>query len=617
MPDKVFGPEVERVCRDAAVARSVSVAVDGKQVEIRVPFASPADWRDTSIYFVMVDRFENPNAAPRRAPFDGAFDTFQGGKLEGIRKRLGYISRLGAGAIWLSPVLKNCQFEDTTYHGYGIQDFLQLDPRFASDPSAARANPALVENELRQLIDEAHARGLYVIMDVVLNHTGNVFDYDGFGAAAPFSPHPYPIHWRGADGEPAFSSFAVAPQPIPRDAAVWPAELQSDAFFRRQGKGDEAAGDFESLKELVTEAREATALGERLPVHSLLIRAYQYLIARFDIDGYRIDTLKFIEPAFARKFGNAMREYALSIGKRDFFTFGEIFDDERKIARFIGRDASATEQPIGVDAALDFPLFFQLPGVVKGFIPPRQLAETYQRRVDVQRGLITSHGEASGHFVTFLDNHDMRERFYFDDGSGQFNDQALMGFACLYALQGIPCVYYGTEQGLHGRGGADLNVREALWGKPSAFDERHRFYVALAKLSRLRTAQPALRYGRQYFRQVSGDGVSFGFSPFAPGVIAFSRILNDQEVILVANTAAGSAWTGEVIIDAALSQAGAQPSLLYSNRAAPTPPSQVLDKVAGSVRIENLAGGTTDGPARTIRVQLAPQEAQIIAPLGR
>jgi glycosidase len=613
MPDSVFGSEVVRVCRDAAVARTIAVSVEGKQVELRVPFASPADWRDASIYFVMLDRFENPNAPPRRAPFDGAFDTFQGGKLEGVRRRLGYIARLGAGAIWLSPVLKNCQFEDTTYHGYGIQDFLQLDPRFASDPSAARTNPALVENELRQLVDEAHARGLYVIMDVVLNHAGNVFDYDGFGPAAPFRQQAYSIHWRGADGQPAFSSFGTAPRPIPRDAAVWPRELQAEAFFRRQGKGDEAAGDFESLKELVTDASEPSAFGDRLPVHALLIRAYQYLIARFDIDGFRIDTLKFVEPAFARKFGNAMREFALSIGKRDFFTFGEIFDDENEIARFIGRDASATDQPIGVDAALDFPLFFQLPGVVKGFIAPRQLADTYQRRVDAQRGLITSHGEASGHFVTFLDNHDMRERFYFDDGSGQFDDQALVGFACLYALQGIPSLYYGTEQGLHGRGGADLNVREALWGKPGAFDEGQRFYVEIAKLNQLRAAHPALRYGRQYFRQVSGDGVSFGVSPFAPGVIAFSRILNDQEVTLVANTAAGSAWSGEVIIDAALSQPGAQPSLLYSNRAVPTAPSAVLDKVGGSVRIEQLAGSTTQGPARTIRVQLAPQEVQIIA----
>ena len=64
-----------------------------------------------------------------------------------------------------------------------------------------------------------------------------------------------------------------------------------------------------------------------------------------------------MERDFARTFGNAMREYALSIGKKNFFTFGEVFDNEEKIAQFIGRDAGAVEDPIGVDAALDFRCF--------------------------------------------------------------------------------------------------------------------------------------------------------------------------------------------------------------------------------------------------------------------
>jgi len=75
-------------------------------------------------------------------------------------------------------------------------------------------------------------------------------------------------------------------------------------------------------------------------VRNALVRAYQYAIAAFDVDGFRIDTLKFIEPDFALVFGNAMREYALSIGKRNFFTFGEVYDSEEQIARFIGRPTS-------------------------------------------------------------------------------------------------------------------------------------------------------------------------------------------------------------------------------------------------------------------------------------
>jgi glycosidase len=56
---------------------------------------------------------------------------------------------LGVGALWLTPVLKNCQYETGTFHGYGIQDFLHAEPRFASNPAAASNNPQLADDELR------------------------------------------------------------------------------------------------------------------------------------------------------------------------------------------------------------------------------------------------------------------------------------------------------------------------------------------------------------------------------------------------------------------------------------------------------------------------------------
>ena len=111
----------------------------------------------------MLDRFNNPMAAPNNLPFDAPFGRFQGGDLPGRDDRLGYIKGLGAGAIWLSPVIKNRASDPTTYHGYGIQNFLAAEPRFASDPANA-------DDELRALVDAAHAQGLYVIFDIVLHH---------------------------------------------------------------------------------------------------------------------------------------------------------------------------------------------------------------------------------------------------------------------------------------------------------------------------------------------------------------------------------------------------------------------------------------------------------------
>lgn len=603
MPRSVWGQDVQAVLTNTKTQRTREVQVGAETRTIPVPFPSPEDWRDKWIYFLLVDRFNNPQVPPRRPPFDAQVGDFQGGTIEGIRDRLGYLEELGAGAIWLTPVLKNAQYIADTFHGYGIQDFLEVDPRFASsnDP----------ESELQRLIDDAHARGIYVIFDIVLNHAGDLFAYvldNGDSASeATFRDRIYPIRWRDQAGTPR-EDWPEPPGDAPRDGVVWPIELQQNRFFRRQGRGGEGGGDFSSLKELVTAEQQ---------VRNTLIRAYQYIIGRFDIDGYRIDTLKYIEPDFARTFGNSMREYALSIGKKNFFTFGEVFDDEERIAGFVGRRATDEGDIVGVDAALDFPLFFNLPSVAKALSAPAAVAEVYRRRKEVQRNVISSHGDASRFFVTFLNNHDglgnWKERFYHrpPGNPDRFNDQVTLGVACLFALQGIPCLYYGTEQGLSGAGESDRAIREALWGKPGGFDSNHPFFQEIREIAALRNRRPVLRYGRQYFRPVSGNGQDYGISPFPGGVIAFSRILNDEEAVLVANTNTSDSQSFFVIVDGTLHADNPQFQILYSNnKDGPVRPDPVHDR--RDVFIREAEGGIGRGPVRVMRVTLRPMEVQIL-----
>jgi glycosidase len=552
MPSSVYGREVENAFSIARNPARRTVRVDGRDVEITSPFRSPEDWRDQWIYFLLVDRFNNPDAPPA-ARWDQPFGGFQGGTLEGVRQRLGYLHRLGAGAIWLSPVLQNCQAQAGSYHGYGIQNFLTVDPRFASDKS----DP---DGELRGLVDEAHARGIYVIMDIVLHHAGDVFAYqvDGSEAsAARWSDGGYTVRWRGADDRPV-AEWSEAPPSL----------------------------------------------------RSALIRSYQHAIAKWDIDGFRIDTLKYIEPDFALVFGNAVREYALEIGKKNFFTFGEVYDDEFKIAGFIGRRANDQGDLIGVDAALDFPLFFRLPGVVKGLSAPTEISAVYPLRKSVENGVISSHGDAGRFFVTFLDNHDQHNRFRFVDPRrpGRYDGQVVAGLVSLFSLQGIPCLYYGTEQGLSGNGDADQNVREALWGRPGAFDETDPFFMALRDIATVRAENSALRYGRQYFRPLSGDRKTFGPSTFVPGVLAFSRILNENEIVIIANTDTSSGVELSVLVDAVLNPESSIFITVFSstgNRQA-----CAVDKL-DNVLINN--NGTSRGTVHAIRVALGPGEAQILA----
>ena len=586
MSDKLWN---DATVRDTLAASPTTTNVGG--ASIPYPFPSPADWRDQWIYFLLVDRFSSVSGPPV-----GGFpcDTYQGGTFDGIKARLPYLRDLGVGAIWVSPVLMNPQWFHLYWGGYGSSDLLRIEPRYCADPARARNDPDYADSQFRTLVDAIHAHGMYVILDIVLNHLGDLFDYGALGDQADYKPtgEEYPIRWRDSTGTPRSDWPDIAGvQNLPRDTGVWPSELQRNDFFRRRG-GAGQDGDFARMRELVTEYQ--TPDTGRFPVRDILIRAHQYLIARFDLDGFRIDTLKYVKREFARVFGNAMREYALSIGKKNFFTFGEVWDndDEAAIARYVGRHTDDDGQSVGVDAALDFPVFHRLNEVIRNGAPPSAFAEHDQRRREALRRVMSSHGEASRYYVTFLDNHDLDARFH----DPQHPARTPLALTCLMTLQGIPCIYYGTEQGLSGSGDRREFAREALWGQQQPFDTQAALYQRIRDLSRLRDDHPALRYGRQYHREVSGDGANFGYSAFPGGVIAYSRILNDREIVVVANTSTTVAQDLHVVVDKALNPAGSLWSVLSSTHATPIAPEPTADR----------------GARHTVRVQLAPLEAQVL-----
>jgi len=266
---------------------------------------------------------------------------------------------------------------------------------------------------------------------------------------------------------------------------------------------------------------------------------------------------------------------------------------------------------VGVDAALDYPLFFNLKPVVKGLAPPSALVNMYRFRKQIEADVLSSHGDATRYFVTFLDNHDVKERIRYVDPANptRYDDQVTLGLACLFSLPGIPCVYYGTEQGLHGVS-SDPAVREALWGGPGF--SKNAYYQHIAQIAAIRRESPALRYGRFYFRPISGDGQHFGISPFLNGVLAFSRILMDEEILVVANTDTNNACTVYVIVDITLNNPGTQLKVSYTNKQNAQPPSAVEQFGAGMVTVQETDGTTGSGTLNCVQVKLAPLEVQIL-----
>jgi glycosidase len=637
MPTQIFDVSVsQQIAATQSAARlktTKNVPVGGQTRAVRSPFPSPEDWRDKWIYFLMIDRFNNPAAGPKGV-WNRRFDFRQGGTFKGVQSKLAYLEQLGVKAIWLSPVLKNARPDrQYNYHGYGQQDLLNVEERFASDGTRATA-----ELELAELIDEAHAREIYVVLDIVLNHAARVFDYvlpsgvvSSFGdpnvlnGALGSEP---PVRWVNGLGFPRadWQDRLDPPGQLHPDDAMWPSELQNHLFFRRRGSkltddpnGGFVRGDFGDMRQLVVEY-DATVTGQEAlrarygisPVLAILIRAHQYLIARYDFDGFRLDTVKYVHPEAIETFGNAMREFALTVGKKNFFTFGEIYDNEETIARFTGRNG--TGEGFGIDAALDFPLFFKLGGVAKGLTDVAEIRRVFLKRKEQEAELLSSHGEAGRYFVSFLDNHDQKERIRHPATSAH---QVTLAIALLFTLQGIPCLYYGTEQSLSGTvdaaGNPDLTAnessREALWGKPNAFDTNAPAFAQIQTLSRLRGDEPALRYGRFYFREVSANGVDFGHSFGAGGVAAFSRILVDREVLVVANTGVQQ-FSGSVILDRDIHAIPGQMKVAYSNRGS-TGTGQV--RVIGNARFFRN-GQISTGTAAIINVILNSGEVQVLIP---
>lgn len=494
---------------------------------------SPADWRDHAIYFLLVDRFDNNdpavpayagNAPPVAADSD-AGRRFQGGNIKGITRRLDYLRNLGCGAVWLSPILKNRQDSNDSYHGYGIQNFLEVDPRFGSLA------------DLQELSRELHARGMYLILDVVINHAGDVWAYPDDQPYYYYRNQTFPFgFWRERD--PAAG--------LDIEDGVWPRELQAANAFKRRGQirnwydADEARnGDFLSLKELNLPDP---------PTLDALIKIYKYWIMAADLDGFRIDTVKHIEDSATAIFCNAIREYALRIGKRNFFLFGEIVADDGFIQSYLGRNArieGTNERFPSLDAALDFPLYFMLEEVIKGFTNPAALRARY----DAFHERYADHSAASCYFVTFVDNHDQMARPY---RRLLHNDphwrQAVLAIGYLLTSQGVPCIYYGTERGFDGGGDNDMFVRECMFGGSWGgfrttghhfFNEQHDIYRAIQRLTAVRREQAPLRYGRQYFREISGNGNDFGHPLDGRCTLAYSRILDSDEVLVALNLDAG------------------------------------------------------------------------------
>ncbi|MCX5787342.1 MAG: alpha-amylase family glycosyl hydrolase [Elusimicrobia bacterium] len=470
--------------------------------------ASPEDWRDQIFYSILMDRFaRGPHAKTLGDPKKG--DSRHGGDLEGLISKLDYLKELGITTLLLSPVVMGVP---EAYHGYAPTHLLAVDPYLGTMA------------DYKRLVREAHARGIRVIKDMVINHVGPVFEYKNGSK------------WEGTSG--------------PRKEIYWtkdlkPVELKKPENFNRRGEikdwndpDQRVHGDFPpNLRDLATD-NPAT--------EKLVIDIAKWWIKEADLDGLRLDAIRHVDADFLKRFSREVTEYAATLGKKNFLLLGEN-------STGLNEDLLGDLQ-LGVNAGYGYPEYRANNYALHGAAPTRVLEESFNKAVSIL-------GEAVQNMLRFIDLHDVY-RFL---RNGESVDVLKVAFAFLLFSTGIPLVYYGTEQAFRQATGnlnpegpaapADPENRQDMFKDgqfktPSSagdkFDAKSPTYQWVKRLAEIRKAHPALSRGEQYSRWNDSNGA---------GIYAFSRIYKGEEVVVVMNTSSDRR-EATVWVDGGVSPAG-------------------------------------------------------------
>jgi glycosidase len=347
------------------------------------------------IYLLMPDRFANGNPANDSMP--GMLEKpdrskplgRHGGDLAGIRKHLGYISDLGFTALWPNPVLENNNAAQS-YHGYAITDFYKVDPRLGTN------------EEYLELIADAHAKGLKVIMDMVFNHCGI-------------------NHWFIND-LPVKNWIHQFPQ---YTRSNFRAESVTDLYAAEVDRNRMLQGWFD---------RNMPDLDQRNPfLREYLIQNSIWWIEYSGIDGIRLDTQPY-------PYKEMMAEWTKRVNAEypDFTIVGEAWLQKESMTSYYQKDTELGDgYNSGLHSVTDFPLYN---ATTRAFTENEGWTEGMARLYYVlaQDFLYAN----PSYLLTFLDNHDLN-RYYNTIG----NDLKAMKMALTFLLttRGIPQIYYGTE----------------------------------------------------------------------------------------------------------------------------------------------------------------------------
>jgi alpha-amylase len=568
-------------------------------------------WTDDILYFVMTDRFHDgdpANNVPAGSdpelydPAQKNLGRYHGGDLRGLELaiRAGYFNELGVTALWITPPVRNVWRSGrdgdwkSSYHGYWAQDFLDIDPHLTSAKTLDGSDyPRGAEGRMRHYRDFvalAHSKGLKVVQDVVLNHSGPVFYYDANGNGRfdsqardewmqPFKDDGY--HGNAVWGDqPRWNMKRAMPDGprrlLGREIATRGVLADLSSYGRKGCSGDslgatggeEIECDFYTLRDLWT--APGSPHFDRLV--NEFVEIYSFYLLEVGVDGLRVDTVKHVHHAFWDAFTERLRK-RLGARAKDKLLFGEIYDaDPAKAGAYTWR----SDWPARKDPCLDSVLDFNLCGAMRKYL--RHEGADYGSAREIERAMKDLQtGEQDGRpfynpasgadgsnarqkSVSFIENHDGLNRFRV---KGVTEARGNLAQALMMSLPGIPCVYYGAEAGLQdqaGRVGQDSESgRLTLFPRGSApvlasLREKESFRT-IARMAKLRRERDALRSGgfKSLWVDSPGDDSDDGIFAFSRGdggegaLVIFNASAEERRASIPTGFASGTSLRSEAI----------------------------------------------------------------------
>ncbi|SDP32519.1 Glycosidase [Litchfieldia salsa] len=361
------------------------------------------DWDEARIYFMLTDRFENGDLAnddPNGANYDLSHpETYHGGDFQGIIDRLDYLEDLGINTIWITPIVDNIEWDlrydkngnQFAYHGYWADDFTKLDEHLGD------------LDTFKELIDKAHDRGIKLMVDVVLNHTG-------YGLK---------------ENDPS-NSLNIPLYPTDEDRKRFEGML-------RDGGTDVIQGELAGLPDLITE--DAIVRDQIIKWQTDWLEKAQ--TDRGDtIDYFRVDTVKHVDDTTWKAFKNELTKI-----KPDF--------------KMIGEHYGATINNTGgylnsgqMDSLLDFDFKYQAESFINGDL------EQVAANLEYRNNNLTS----SATLGQFLSSHD-ENGFLTERADGDIS-KLMVAAALQITAKGQPVIYYGEELGQSGDHAGNMDAGE-------------------------------------------------------------------------------------------------------------------------------------------------------------